>query len=191
MSSQLPELKKELQTLKPKVTVHAECQTEDGDLLFCEECEFPAETLYELGEHVGEFHSGFRIPCDFCADIYLTNVELKHHEDEVHTIQMPEITNTDGCLGSSIMSAEESKNSTDRRDDEMFNCKFCDKGFSFRKEVMKYNKNKHIETLSNCWNFEEGACEFKENCLFKHEKRELNEKRHQKRQEMFKFKFCD
>ena len=50
--------------------VNSGCQTDDSDLLLCEECEFPAETLYELGEHVGESHSGLRIPCNFCPDIY-------------------------------------------------------------------------------------------------------------------------
>ena len=180
----ISKLKIELQKLKPEVTVHAECQTEDADILFCEECEFPAETLYELGEHVGEFHSGLRIPCDFCADIYLTKEELKHHENEVHTTQLTENTNSDGCVGSSIQFAEESNNSTAKRDAEMLRCKFCDKRFLYKKELMKHNKEKHIETLRYCWDFEAGTCDFKENCLFKHEKRELNH-------EIFKCKFCD
>ena len=66
----ISKLKIELKKWKPEVTMHAECQTEDADILFCEECEFPAETLYELGEHVGEFHIGLRIPCSSCPDIY-------------------------------------------------------------------------------------------------------------------------
>ena len=56
------ELKKNLETiskLEEKISMHkksvdivnAGCQTDDGDLLLCEECEYPAETLYELGEH--------------------------------------------------------------------------------------------------------------------------------------------
>ena len=51
-----------LQNPKSIEAVQAGTQTEDEDLLFCEECEFPAETLYELGEHTGEFHTGLRIP---------------------------------------------------------------------------------------------------------------------------------
>jgi hypothetical protein len=27
------------------------------DILFCQVCEYPADDLYSLGEHVGEFHS--------------------------------------------------------------------------------------------------------------------------------------
>ena len=65
-------------------TVNTGCQTEDSDLLLCEECEFPAETLYELGEHVGESHSGLRIPCYFCPDIYTSKEELEDHVTEVH-----------------------------------------------------------------------------------------------------------
>ena len=180
----ISKLKKELQKENPAVTVHAGCQTQDEDLLLCEECEFPAETLYELGEHVGECHSGLRIPCDFCADIYLTKEELKHHENEVHTTQLPENTNTDGCVGSSIQFAEESNNSTDKRVAEMLRCNFCDKRFLYKKELMKHNKEKHIETQSYCWDYEAGNCDFKENCLFKHEKRELNH-------DIFKCKFWD
>ena len=137
-----------------------------------------------MGEHVGEFHSGLRIPCDFCADIYLTKEELKHHENEVHTTQLTENTNSGGCVRSSIQFAEESNNSTAKRDAEMLRCKFCDKRVFYKKELMKHNKEKHIETLGYCWDYEAGACDFKENCLFKHEKRELN-------LEIFKCKFCD
>jgi len=116
---------------------------------------------------------------------------LKKHKDEVHTTKSPEITNTDGFIGSSILSSEESKNSKDIRDTELFMCKMCDEKFLSRKNLMKHNKEMHIETLSDCWNFEAGTCDFKENCLFKHEKREIKLNRDQKDHTMFKCKFCD
>ena len=187
----ISKLKKELQKENPAVTVHAGCQTQDEDLLLCEECEFPAETLYELGEHVGEFHSGLRIPCDFCADIYLTKEELKHHVEEVHSTQLQETACTDSCVGSSIMSVGERKKSTDQKDPEMVKCKFCHKRFLHRKELMKHNKTYHLETVSHCWDYEAGTCDFKDNCWFKHENRELDEIRDQKDPEMFQCKFCD
>ena len=53
--------------LMPKVIAYLDCvcktfahtgsQTEDEDILFCQECDYPADNLYSLGEHVGEFHS--------------------------------------------------------------------------------------------------------------------------------------
>ena len=45
-----------LQNSKSIEAVQAGTQTEDEILLFCEECEFPAKTLYEQGEHTGELH---------------------------------------------------------------------------------------------------------------------------------------
>ena len=50
---------------------------------------------------------------------------MKHHEDEVQTTQIPEITNTDGSVVSPALSVEECKNSRDHRDPEMLKCKVC------------------------------------------------------------------
>ena len=159
----ISKLKEQLQKQKPVDTVHAGSQTDDADLLFCEECEYPAETLYELGEHVGEFHSGHRIPCDFCDNVYLTKKELKDHEVEEHATFISEDTNI-----------EEGKRSRVQRHNEMSQCKFCDKRFQNKKDLMRHNKEKHVETLSSCWNFEAGTCDFKDNCWFKHDEIELN-----------------
>ena len=181
-------LKEKLIKQKPVDIIHSGCQTDDADLLFCEECEFPAETLFELGEHTGEFHTGLRIPCDFCDDIYLTKKELKHHEEEVHTNQQSKGTNTEGNVGSPNFSVKQSQSSRDLRYSGMFKCKFCDEKFLKRKELMKHNKEEHKETLPNCWHFEDGACKYEDDCWFQHKKRELNQKRDH---EMFKCKFCD
>ena len=100
--------------------VNTGCQTEDSDLLLCEECEFPAETLYELGEHVGESHTGFRISCNLCADIYITKEELEKHEEEVHNL-FPEAPRAHEDVGK-------------------FKCKFCEKHFRHRNDLMKHIK---------------------------------------------------
>ena len=88
--------------------VNSGCQTDDSDILLCEECEFPADTLYELGEHVGESHSGFRIPCNFCPDIYTSKEELEDHVTEVHN----------------HFQGEHSK---EHQDNRIFGCRFCEK----------------------------------------------------------------
>ena len=116
--------------------------------------------------HVGEFHSGHRIPCDFCDNIYLTKKELKDHENKEHTANV----NTH----SPYLSEDEGKVSKDQRHNEMSKCKFCDKRFQNKKELMKHNKEKHLETLSSCWNFEAGSCDFEDNCWFKHDKIEVD-----------------
>ena len=166
----ISKLKEKLQKQNHVNTVHVGSQTDDADLLFCEECEYPAETLYELGEHVGEFHSGHRIPCDFCDNIYLTKKELKDHEIKEHTANISRDVNTH----SPYLSVDEGKESKDQRHNEMSSCKFCDKRFQNKKDLMKHNKEKHLETLSSCWNFEAGSCEFEDNCWFKHDKIEVD-----------------
>ena len=75
-----------LALLNPKSieAVQKGTQTDDEDLLFCEECEFPAETLYKLGEHTGEFYTGLKIPWDFCSNIYVDKETLMKHEINEH-----------------------------------------------------------------------------------------------------------
>ena len=109
--------------------VNAGCQTDDGDLLLCKECEYPAETLYELGEHVGEYHTGLRIPCSSCPDIYTSKKELEKHESEEHNQYKEETLK-------------------DHRDIETFNCRFCEKNFRTKRELMKHNKKMHKENVS-------------------------------------------
>ena len=61
------------------------CQADDDAIpLYCEECEYPLDTLYDLGEHMGELHSGFKIPCNSCSDIFSTPESLKEHNTEIH-----------------------------------------------------------------------------------------------------------
>ena len=151
---------------KPAEFVNAGCQTLDTDVLLCEECEFPADTLYELGEHVGESHSGLRIPCSFCPDIYTSKEELEEHETEVHN-------------------HIEQKDAKEHPDKETFKCKFCEKCFKSKKELMKHNKDIHKENLSVCWNYEKGTCYYND-CWFSHEQQQFNETTSK-----FKCKFCE
>ena len=170
------ELKKNLETiskLEEKISMHkksvdivnAGCQTDDGDLLLCEECEYPAETLYELGEHVGEYHTGLRIPCSSCPDIYTSKKELEKHESEEHNQYNEEALK-------------------DHHDIETFNCRFCEKNFRTKRELMKHNKKMHEENVSTCWNFETGTCYYND-CWFSHEQQKLKDKGE------FKCNFCE
>ena len=135
-------------------------QTDDADLLFCEECEFPAETLYELGEHVGEFHTGLRIPCDFCSDIYVTHEEKTMHEIKEHKSKL---SNYDPSPPLDPISQKVEKT---------FTCKFCNNMFKTKHLLMKHSREEHEENTSKCWNFQSSECEYQDNCWFSHEKEE-------------------
>ena len=155
-------------------TKDAGCQTNDSDLIFCEECEFPAETLYELGEHVGEFHSGLRIPCNFCDDIYPTKKGLEEHEVEVHK-QLPEHK----CNVN-----QEEETARDHHYHEIFKCRFCDESFQTKRELMRHNKIEHEENLRSCWNYAVGTCFYDKDCWYSHEKQNFTHTR------QYKCNFC-
>ena len=53
-------------------------------------------------------------------------------------------------------------------------CKFCEKCFKSKKELMKHNKDIHKENLSVCWNYENGTCYYND-CWFSHEEQKSNE----------------
>ena len=46
------------------------CQTESEEMIFCYECEFPAEDFYDFGEHMLEYH--FDGTCKVCAETFTT-----------------------------------------------------------------------------------------------------------------------
>ena len=55
--------------------------------MFCEECEYPAEDLYELGEPMGEIHSGGRngICCNFSDETFENIDSVMKHQKKTHT----------------------------------------------------------------------------------------------------------
>ena len=62
-------------------------QTESEEILFCNECEYPAEDFHELGEHMFEFHSktnDTKIDCHFCDNSFDTKDILMRHRKEIH-----------------------------------------------------------------------------------------------------------
>ena len=62
-------------------------QTEDDDILFCQECEYPADDLFTLGEHVGEFHSENLVldkVCSICDDRFSSEEFLTEHKTKNH-----------------------------------------------------------------------------------------------------------
>ena len=144
-------------------------QTDDNDILLCEECDFPADTLYELGEHVGESHTGLRIPCDFCSDIYTTKESLEKHEEEIHNQTHASKAIDSHYNTNSIMNNDEEENqSTNKQGREIFKCKFCDEEFVGKYHLMMHTRKDHKDKLSICWNHQ-SECKYYPNCWFSHE----------------------
>ena len=72
---------------KTQTFVQTGSQTEDDDILFCQVCEYPADDLYSLGEHVGEYHAEKPmedIGCDSCGESFPSQNILNEHESKNH-----------------------------------------------------------------------------------------------------------
>ena len=52
-------------------------------------------------------------------------------------------------------------------DKTKFNCKFCDKRFQNKDDLMKHKKEEHKLKVSVCWNYQAEDCEFQDGtCWF-------------------------
>jgi hypothetical protein len=60
----------------------------DLDRMWCIESEYPAEDIYDLGEHMYEYHaeenSDYAITCYFCGNDFRTKGDLMVHMKKGH-----------------------------------------------------------------------------------------------------------
>ena len=121
------------------------CQTESEGIVFCYECEFPADDYYDLGEHMLEFH--FVGNCEVCDESFTTKEKLQDHLVDEH---------------------DQGRNFLDMNS-QNFLCSHCEQGFASKKDLMMHKKQQHIEMVSTCWGFAAGSCEFgSDKCWFRH-----------------------
>ena len=119
-------------------------KTDKGDILMlCSECEYPAEDIFDLGEHMFESHSNSEdeeittCTCFICGESFSTRESLKEHELKKHG--------------------------------EHHLCNFCSKSFEQKNDLMMHKKEKHEEKVSACWKYILGTCDFGDmNCWFIH-----------------------
>ena len=140
----------EEQNSSSKVTTQATyvykyCQTKSEGIIFCYECEFPADDFHDLGEHMLEFH--FLGDCEECDETFNTKEKLQDHLVDEH-----------GQGGNNL-----------DINSENFSCNHCEQGFTSKKDLMMHKKHQHLEMISTCWGFAAGSCEFgSEKCWFRH-----------------------
>jgi hypothetical protein len=63
-------------------------QTEDMNRMFCIECEYPAEDLFDLGEHMYEVHAelndDYTIACHHCGNYFKSKGDLMIHRKKAY-----------------------------------------------------------------------------------------------------------
>ena len=164
------EKENEVYTSQPKIA-----RTTTGELiLFCHEFEFPADNLFDLGEHMYEYHSeGIKggIECHYCDKTFETKDSVMKHRKEVHREKVKKCVyfSAGWCnYGDELCWFIHQKNEKNQFEEEIeIKCKHCGKGFKLRSELMQHRKKHHSETVPVCTNFVNGNCEFAA-CWFKH-----------------------
>jgi hypothetical protein len=83
-------LKAEMVDNAPKTVekINNSVQTEAQEIMRCNECEYPAEDIYDLGEHMYEVHVldsyDGSITCHYCGKNFTTKDKLMMHRKEDH-----------------------------------------------------------------------------------------------------------
>lgn len=181
----LEETVKLLQTKGKEVIVNScETQTEDVDIMRCDECDYPAQDICDLGAHVYEIHSSESyddlISCHYCEVKLKTKDDLMKHRKEFHRERVSICRNfidrkcywADSCWYIH-------ENPT-----VMFKCAFCDKEFHIKSELMNHIKRKHKSKVKKCYKSANRECKY-DNCWYMHDDIENVVENENENQELF------
>ena len=65
-----------------------DAQTDDLERMWCNECEYPAEDIYDLGEHMYEVHAeentDYGISCHYCRNFFPSKSDMMLHSKRAH-----------------------------------------------------------------------------------------------------------
>ena len=156
---------------KAKSCKAASVQTENMDGMLCVECEYPAEDIYDLGEHMYEIHADandvYIESCHYCTQYFKTKSDVMMHNKRSHIEKVKPCQNflkghcdyTDiECWFSHAQAADSVR--------KVFECHYCSEKFNFHSEFMTHKKKQHTESVPRCR--EEINCRFGEKCWFLH-----------------------
>ena len=145
----------------------------------CDECEYPAEDLCELGEHIYFNHNSDNCEdiynCNFCEETFESKTELMTHKKNNHeeNITICKYFMEDKCA----FDAKKCWYSHNKLDEESsrqplkeYICVLCKETFQVKSEFMKHKKSNHSNNVSLCKNNKNSlTCKFDENCWFIHD----------------------
>ena len=157
-------------------SVTVQTEPEDTDIMRCNECEYPAEDIYDLGEHMYEFHAlenEGNIACHYCGERFETKGNLMMHRKSAH------IDKVNNCTYFSEGNCDFGdrcwyNHSRDRSDsDKTFKCSFCEQIFKTKSDFMSHRKTAHAKKIPICKNSMNGFCQFgRKHCWFNHDETE-------------------
>jgi hypothetical protein len=147
------ELENEIVIIKAKKNTSktVSAQTEDLERMWCIECEYPAEDLYDLGEHMYEIHaeenSDYTISCYYCGNNLKSKDNLMVHrkKDHVEKVRLCKFFAKGHCER-----AGDCWFRHDKTTEKEFKCSVCDKIFEARYDFMHHRRNEHPEIVPEC-----------------------------------------
>ena len=156
----------------PKAVVVA-VQTEDMEIMRCNECEYPAEDIYDLGEHLYEIHtmenesSKDTIACYYCDEQFETKSNLMNHRKKFHIEKVNLCSNF--TEGNCHFAEECWYNHSEHIEAKTYKCSFCEQIFKHRSDFMHHKKKEHSKNVPICKNAVNEICHFgRNNCWFNH-----------------------
>ena len=165
---------------KSKSSKSASVQTEDMEALYCIECEYPAEDLFDLGEHMYEIHAEeteeYQESCYYCSQVFKTKNDVMLHSKRTHKEKVKPCQHfLNGHCDYSDMDCWFSHTKSVDVVNKNFKCNYCEENFNVQTDFMVHKKKHHAENVPKCR--EELNCNYGDKkCWFVHTLPE-NEKR--------------
>ena len=123
--------------------------------MFCLEYEYPAEDIFDLGEHMYEIHAEdteeYNESCYYCTQVFKTKSDVMLHSKRAHKEKVKPCQNyLNGhcdysdieCWFNHIKSVDNGKRN--------FKCNYCEENFNLQNDFMVHKKNHHTENVPKC-----------------------------------------
>ena len=151
-----------------KELVNVSVQTE---VISCEECESPAENIYDLVDHMHREHPledyEFDWRCEHCERGFHEKTKLLLHIENVNNEANKVCKHflEGNCFFGNECWFRHEKD----REMQKIKCMFCDCSFDSKSELMSHREKKHLSRVKQCRNNRNGRCQHGPNCWYNHD----------------------
>ena len=145
--------------MKDLITVSV--QTE---IIRCEECEYPADDMHELVDHMHwshpleDYENDDYIKCSYCREEFHIKSELMMHIQNQHPEKVKQ------CVffieGKCTFGNECWFSHDQSKPLEEFKCAICESKFTSKFDLMHHRKKEHGRKVPKCKNEKNGCCQF-------------------------------